>query len=102
HLDSLSSLPTYPIFKKSSFILPSIHYTENLKDASILPFITTFQLINSVPPLISFLLSFDDIERTSGFIKSYHPDDTGIIVINKNFSDNSYDQALKMKVFISF
>ncbi|KAF0538758.1 hypothetical protein F8M41_007526 [Gigaspora margarita] len=42
-------------------------------------------------------IGFNDIERTSGFIKSYHPDDTGIIVTNKNFSDNSYGQASKMK-----
>jgi Restriction endonuclease len=45
-------------------------------------------------------IGFNDIERVNGFIKAYHPDDSGVIVTNKNFSENSYDQAKKMKILI--
>ncbi|CAG8657838.1 111_t:CDS:1, partial [Scutellospora calospora] len=36
----------------------------------------------------------------NGFIKAYHPEDSSMIVTNKNFSENSYEQAKKMKILI--
>ncbi|CAG8642144.1 7017_t:CDS:1, partial [Scutellospora calospora] len=45
-------------------------------------------------------IGFNDIERVNGFIKAYHPEDSGVIVTNKNFSENSYEQAKKMKILI--
>ena len=45
-------------------------------------------------------IGFNDIERTSGFMKSYHNDDTGVIVTNQNYSKNIYDQASKMKILV--
>ena len=45
-------------------------------------------------------IGFNDIERTSGFIKSNHNDDTGVIVTNQNYSKNAYDQASKIKILV--
>ena len=45
-------------------------------------------------------IGFNDIERMSGFMKSYHNDDTGVIVTNQNYSKNTYDQASKMKILV--
>ena len=45
-------------------------------------------------------IEFNDIERVNRFIKAYHPNDSGMIVTNKSFSENSYDQAKKMKILV--
>ncbi|CAG8723432.1 31823_t:CDS:1, partial [Racocetra persica] len=45
-------------------------------------------------------VGFNDVERVAGFMSSYHPDNIGVIVTNKNYSNNSYDQAPKMNVII--
>ncbi|CAG8461718.1 8927_t:CDS:2 [Scutellospora calospora] len=45
-------------------------------------------------------IGFNDVERISGFMKSYHKEDTGVIVTNQNYSENAYDQAYKMKILV--
>ncbi|CAG8628459.1 2195_t:CDS:2, partial [Scutellospora calospora] len=45
-------------------------------------------------------IGFNDVERTSRFMKSYHKEDTGVIVTNQNYSENAYDQAYKMKILV--
>ncbi|CAG8444617.1 6275_t:CDS:2 [Scutellospora calospora] len=45
-------------------------------------------------------IGFNNIERVNRFIKAYHPEDSGVIVTNKNFSENSHEQAKKMKILI--
>src|SRR5207253_9502921 len=42
-------------------------------------------------------IGFNDIEQVNGFIKEYHSKYTSVIVNNKNYSENSYDKARKMK-----
>ncbi|CAG8501230.1 24851_t:CDS:2 [Racocetra persica] len=58
----------------------------------------TFELSN----LCKRDVGFNDVERVARFMSSYHPDDIGVIVTNKNYSNNSYDQAPKMNVIICF
>src|SRR5437868_8712178 len=45
-------------------------------------------------------IGFNNIEQVNGFVKAYHSEDTGVIITNKNFSENSYEQAKKMKILI--
>src|SRR5437868_2539072 len=45
-------------------------------------------------------IGFNDIERVNRFIKAYHSEDTGVIVTNKNYSENSYDQARRIKILV--
>ena len=45
-------------------------------------------------------IEFNDIEWVNRFIKAYHSEDTGVIVTNKNYSENSYDQARRMKILV--
>ena len=45
-------------------------------------------------------IGFNDIERVNRFVKAYYSEDIGVIVTNKNFSENSYEQAKKMKILI--